>query len=142
MAACCHTGARSRSGVWIKHSLKMVMVGEEGEQLRICVVGAGTRFLSGISVYTYRLADSLAASNRASVILMRQLLPSRLWLMWLADGFTIHAEADREAVERHYSLHGRPVEMVPVGPFDHYRKSEAIRRREAPEGTCNVLFFG
>src|SRR5579859_5544733 len=79
MAACCHTGARSRSGVWIKHSLKAVMVGEEGEQLRICVVGAGTRFLSGISVYTYRLADSLAASNRVSVILMRQLLPSRLY---------------------------------------------------------------
>jgi len=46
---------------------------------RVCVIGSGTRFLSGISVYTCRLANALAESQRTSVILMRQLLPSRLY---------------------------------------------------------------
>ena len=49
------------------------------EQRRICVVGAGTRFLSGISYYTLRLTNSLARTHQVSAILMRQLLPSRLY---------------------------------------------------------------
>ncbi len=48
-------------------------------RLRICVVGSGTRFLSGISYYTWRLATSLARANQVSVVLMRQLLPTRLY---------------------------------------------------------------
>ena len=50
-----------------------------GNQLRLCVVGSGTRFLSGISYYTIRLANALAKSNHVSVILMRQLLPTRFY---------------------------------------------------------------
>ncbi|MEO8246774.1 MAG: glycosyltransferase family 4 protein [Chloroflexota bacterium] len=52
---------------------------ERSEALRICVVGSGTRFLSGISVYTNRLANALATHHQVSVILMRQLLPARLY---------------------------------------------------------------
>lgn len=217
----------------------------EGEQPRICIVGAGTRFLSGISVYTYRLAGALAVTNRVSAILMRQLLPTRFypgrqrvgrdlsrlqmepsvrmvdgvdwywipsmlpalvllvrerpqivvfqwwtgtvlhtylalaliarllgarvivefheildtgelrlrpaasyvqhvapWLMQLAHGFTVHAEADCQVVEQHYALHGRPLAVLPVGPFDHYREARQTQRREAPDSTCNLLFFG
>ncbi len=47
--------------------------------LKICVVGSGTRFLSGISYYTHQLAEALAGSQRVSVILMRQLLPTFLY---------------------------------------------------------------
>jgi glycosyltransferase involved in cell wall biosynthesis len=47
--------------------------------MRICVVGAGTRFLSGISYYTARLANALASKHRVSAILMRQLLPTFLY---------------------------------------------------------------
>src|ERR1039457_5779108 len=47
--------------------------------LRIFVIGAGTRFLSGISYYTNRLARELSASHRVSVMLMRQLMPSRFY---------------------------------------------------------------
>jgi glycosyltransferase involved in cell wall biosynthesis len=46
---------------------------------RIVVIGSGTRFLSGISVYTVRLANALAARHRVAVITMRQLLPTRLY---------------------------------------------------------------
>lgn len=48
-------------------------------QLRVCVVGAGTRFMSGISYYTLRLINAFAQSHRTSAILMRQLLPTRLY---------------------------------------------------------------
>lgn len=46
---------------------------------RICVVGSGTRFFSGITVYTNRLANALASHHEVSVILMRRLLPARLY---------------------------------------------------------------
>jgi glycosyltransferase involved in cell wall biosynthesis len=47
--------------------------------LRICVIGSGSRFLSGISYYTNRLAREMSTNHRVSVILMRQLLPSRFY---------------------------------------------------------------
>lgn len=47
--------------------------------LRICVVGAGTRFLGGISYYTHHFVKALARSHEVSVILMRQLLPTRFY---------------------------------------------------------------
>jgi glycosyltransferase involved in cell wall biosynthesis len=47
--------------------------------LHICIVGAGTRFLSGISYYTLHLVKALARSHEVSVILMRQLLPTRFY---------------------------------------------------------------
>lgn len=44
------------------------------------VVGSGTRFLSGISIYSIRLADALAAAGHStSLMTMRQLLPTRLY---------------------------------------------------------------
>jgi glycosyltransferase involved in cell wall biosynthesis len=46
---------------------------------RICVVGSGTRFISGISYYTYYLSDALQETFNVSVILMRRLLPRRFY---------------------------------------------------------------
>lgn len=43
------------------------------------MIGSGTRFLSGISYYTHHLAVALARVQPVSVILMRQLLPTRLY---------------------------------------------------------------
>ena len=48
-------------------------------QERICVVGPGTRFLSGISYYTFSLCRALAPTCQMSALLMRQLLPTRLY---------------------------------------------------------------
>jgi glycosyltransferase involved in cell wall biosynthesis len=47
--------------------------------LRVCVVGSGTRFLSGISIYTVRLANALAARHRVTIVTMRGLLPRRFY---------------------------------------------------------------
>jgi glycosyltransferase involved in cell wall biosynthesis len=47
---------------------------------RICVVGAGTRFLSGITYYTYGLIGSLTdAGYNCSAILIRSLVPTHLY---------------------------------------------------------------
>src|SRR5579863_9101718 len=51
----------------------------EDKQLRVCVVGAGTRFMSGISYYTLHLVNTLARSHQVSAVLMRQLLPTRFY---------------------------------------------------------------
>jgi glycosyltransferase involved in cell wall biosynthesis len=47
---------------------------------RILVVGSGTRFLSGISVYSFRLANALAAhGHQVSLLTMRRLIPAFLY---------------------------------------------------------------
>jgi glycosyltransferase involved in cell wall biosynthesis len=58
----------------------------ENRQLRVCVVGAGTRFLSGISYHTIRLVNALAQYHEVSAILMRQLLPTRFYPGWQRVG--------------------------------------------------------
>jgi len=51
----------------------------DGSPLRVCVVGPGPRFLSGLAYYTHRMAGALAERHRISVLLLRQLLPTRLY---------------------------------------------------------------
>jgi glycosyltransferase involved in cell wall biosynthesis len=46
----------------------------------VCVVGPGTRFLSGITYYTYSLIEALtAAGYPCSAVLIRKLVPARLY---------------------------------------------------------------
>ena len=54
---------------------------EDGGQRRgkVWVVGPGFRFLGGLSVYTCRLANALAADHDVSVLLLRNLIPARLY---------------------------------------------------------------
>jgi glycosyltransferase involved in cell wall biosynthesis len=50
------------------------------EPKRVCVVGPGTRFLSGITYYTYSLIEALAsAGHQCSAVLIRNLVPTRLY---------------------------------------------------------------
>jgi glycosyltransferase involved in cell wall biosynthesis len=52
----------------------------DGTPLSVCLVGPGWRFTSGISYYTCRLANSMAADQcDTSVILIRRLLPRLLY---------------------------------------------------------------
>lgn len=46
---------------------------------RVTVVGSGTRFVSGISHYTHALACALSGRYETSVILIRRLVPRRLY---------------------------------------------------------------
>ena len=50
------------------------------EPRRVCVVGPGTRFLSGITYYTYSLIGALSeAGHQCSAVLIRNLVPARLY---------------------------------------------------------------
>ena len=46
---------------------------------RVMVIGSGTRFISGISHYTHALACALSTDWRTSVVLMRGLVPRRMY---------------------------------------------------------------
>ena len=50
------------------------------EPRRVCVVGPGTRFLSGITYYTYSLIEALSeAGHQCSAVFIRNLVPVRLY---------------------------------------------------------------
>ncbi|HEV2639114.1 MAG TPA: glycosyltransferase [Actinocrinis sp.] len=50
------------------------------EPRRVCVVGPGTRFLSGITYYTFSLIEALSdAGHQCSAVLVRNLVPARLY---------------------------------------------------------------
>src|SRR5436305_828911 len=71
---------------------------KEYKQLRVCVVGAGKHFLSGISYYTLHLVNALAQSHKVSVILMRRLLPAFLYPGWKRVGTNLtRLEYDKTA---------------------------------------------
>src|SRR3954452_10129027 len=54
---------------------------------RIVVIGCGTHFLSGISVYSVRLANALSAyGHRVGLMTMRRLIPARLYPGWKRVG--------------------------------------------------------
>jgi len=50
---------------------------EPRSEFKVCVVGSGTRFVSGISYYTYFLACALKQRYAVVSILMRHLIPRR-----------------------------------------------------------------
>jgi glycosyltransferase involved in cell wall biosynthesis len=52
---------------------------EARSRRRIWLVGPSFRFLSGMSVYTCRLANELAADHDVSVVLLDRLIPRRLY---------------------------------------------------------------
>lgn len=69
-----------REGVAVARSTRKEA--SESERRRVCVVGAGTRFLSGITYYTFSLIRALQDDgNRCSAVLVRGLLP-----VWLYPG--------------------------------------------------------
>jgi glycosyltransferase involved in cell wall biosynthesis len=45
----------------------------------VLIVGSGTRFVSGISYYTHKLAVALSAQRTVGVVLMRKLIPQALY---------------------------------------------------------------
>jgi glycosyltransferase involved in cell wall biosynthesis len=65
---------------------------------RVMLVGPGKRFLGGITYYTYMLAGALADQAQLSVMLMRRLVPRRLYPGRQRVGKTITASEIPEAV--------------------------------------------
>ena len=53
--------------------------GRPGQRERVVVIGAGLHFTSGISHYTYLLSSTLADEYEVGALLMRRLIPKRLY---------------------------------------------------------------
>jgi glycosyltransferase involved in cell wall biosynthesis len=60
--------------------------GTANRRKRVMLVGPGFRFLSGLSVYSCRLANALAESHDVSVVLLDRLIPTRLYPGWRRVG--------------------------------------------------------
>ena len=62
--------------------------------------------------------------------------------MWMADGFIVHSEHDRVALET--LPRGRPAgaRSHRHGPYSHYSVADAQPLRHAPPEAINILFFG
>jgi glycosyltransferase involved in cell wall biosynthesis len=56
------------------------------QRKRVMLVGPGFRFLSGLSVYSCRLANALADGHDVSVVLLDRLIPARLYPGWRRVG--------------------------------------------------------
>jgi glycosyltransferase involved in cell wall biosynthesis len=213
-------------------------------QSRIMVVGSGWRFTSGISHYTYRLSTALAEQYSVSSLLMRGLVPRRLYpganrvgadvndasypphipvydgvdwywgrsltralkfvdeqrpdvmiLQWWTgavlhtylrlaryaavrgtrvilewheaqdvgeaalfgarqyvgalmprllsrvDGHVVHSAFDLNAISSAYALEGKPVRIIPHGPYDHLAQPPAARAPMADQ-PLQLLYFG
>ena len=52
---------------------------KQSSAIRVMVIGSGWHFTSGISHYTYRLSNALADRCATSTLLMRRLLPRRVY---------------------------------------------------------------
>jgi glycosyltransferase involved in cell wall biosynthesis len=63
---------------------------ESSTPLRICVVGSGWHFTSGISYYTCRLVGALDGKHEVSAILLRRLIPRWLYPGRARVGTTLH----------------------------------------------------
>ena len=59
---------------------------KDTNNLRVAVIGPGTRFLSGISYYTIRLCNALSGSMSVDAVLFRDMLPKRLFPGWKRVG--------------------------------------------------------
>ena len=67
----------------------------------VLVVGSGWRMTSGISYYTCRLANALAGVTPTAAVLMRQLVPTRLYPGRARVGQVVNDLAYDDAVEVH-----------------------------------------
>jgi glycosyltransferase involved in cell wall biosynthesis len=90
----------------------------------VCVVGPGTRFLSGITYYTYGLCNALAERRPTSALLIRQMLPTRLYPGRLRVGSALSEIRLRDEIQ---TFDGIDWYWLPSLP----RALAFLRRREA-----------
>jgi glycosyltransferase involved in cell wall biosynthesis len=118
---------------------------------------------SGTVLHTY-LALSLFARLLGAKVVVEfhevldtgeaRIAPARVYVgvvaplvIGLAAAFTVHSAFDEDLVRRKYRVgRRRPIVVLPHGPHDHYQAAEGETElapiREAPDGVCNLLFFG
>jgi glycosyltransferase involved in cell wall biosynthesis len=68
------------------------------------------------------------------------------FLLRRADGFVVHSEFDRTALNDRYDLGGTPVQLIPHAVYDGYRADDPRGTPEPPsypaDEICHLLYFG
>jgi glycosyltransferase involved in cell wall biosynthesis len=64
------------------------------------------------------------------------------WLLARSDAFVVHSEFDRRQVAATFAVSGRPLHVLPHGPFDHHVGETPVAATPAADGLTTVLFFG
>ena len=111
---------------------------------------------TGTVLHTYLVLAVLAKLLRAKVVMeFHEVLdtaelgiaPARWyvnavvpWLVRMADGFVVHTEFDREALEVTYGLGSRPLALVSHASYDQYIPKTPTPPRE--DDVCRLLYFG
>lgn len=96
-----------------------------GRRGEVWVVGPGFQFLSGLSVYTCRLANALAAEHDVSVLLLRRLIPARLY----PGG----ARTGRDLTSLRYADDVRVVGEIDWYWGDQLRRAATLLERQRPD---------
>jgi glycosyltransferase involved in cell wall biosynthesis len=92
----------------------------------IIIIGPSNRFLSGISYFTQRLANTLAQdANRVIVLLFRDMLPRKLFPGWRRVGKDISSGQYSERVKRYEIIDWyNPVTWITAA--SHTRKADMV----------------
>lgn len=100
---------------------------KDTKNLRVAVIGPGTRFLSGISYYTIRLCNALSELVSVDAILFRDMLPKRLFPGWKRVGIN--------TVSSGFSQKVQVSEIIDwYNPFSWARAAKVIR-------SCDVVIL-
>jgi glycosyltransferase involved in cell wall biosynthesis len=117
---------------------------------------------SGTVLHTYLVLAAFARLRGTRVVLefhevldtAESAMPAARWyvgallpaLLRMTDGFVVHTEFDRVALEQTYGLGGRPVALIPHGPYDQYgfagEPTDDSDPEGAPDGPFDLLYFG
>lgn len=98
---------------------------EAGPRRKVWVVGPGFHFLGGLSVYTCRFANALAVECDVSVLLLRRLIPARLY----PGG----ARTGQELTSLRYADDVRVVGEIDWYWGDQLRRAARLLERERPD---------
>jgi glycosyltransferase involved in cell wall biosynthesis len=111
---------------------------------------------SGTVLHTYLLLAALARIRGGRIVMEfhevldtaeMDITPVRWYvnasmplLRRMTSGFIVHNEFDREALESHYGLEGKPVAIIPHGPYNQYVRAGRPPRED--DDVCRLLYFG
>jgi glycosyltransferase involved in cell wall biosynthesis len=109
-------------------------------------------------LHTYLLLAAFARLRGARIVLefhevldtAEDAIPAARWyvgallplLLRMTDGFVVHTEFDRAALQETYGLGERPVALIPHGPYDQYVDELSVEVEADPEKPFDLLYFG
>ncbi|MEO5744910.1 MAG: glycosyltransferase [Terracoccus sp.] len=97
----------------------------------------GRRFGAHVVVEFHESLDPGEQRYRLLAAYVRRAAP---WLFSHCAAFVVHSESDRALVTARFHIDPNLVRVIPHAVYEHQVRGP--KRRVAPDGVCNLLFFG